>query len=578
MAPKHLGLNRPIDVALRPVLVPFVRRLSQALGWRGESQTAVGGRPKGESPENRWFAHDPRRFAVDHLMSELLSKFDDSKSSVAKEAKTWEKFWEAEALCTEANRFFTHKDPVHFSTSALGVWSILEVARRKISKCLGAYNATECEQGMSFTSGASYRLKRRHGHPVYKYSASRAETSFDNLPKARRLISRSPLWSNQPVFAEGPKPNLQLEVVAGNRLVSVPKNYKTNRMIAIEPRMNMYVQKGIGGMIRRRLKRVGIDLDKGQETHGDLAHLGSATGGLATIDLSMASDTVSLELVRYLLPPDWLRRLEKSRSQFGVLASGEKYLYRKFSSMGNGYTFELESLIFWALASAVCSTYGASERLLSVYGDDIIVPGSVAEPLCAMLRTIGFKVNEDKTFVRGRFRESCGKQFLSGYDVTPFYIKDEDRTLIGLFKIHNQLYRWLIRQRKNGFEFPKAWAVIAWLRGLAPADWRRPRIPDGYGDGAFIGTFDQATPTPVPSGYLDGHGWEGYVCEVLSSVTVSYRVGSRLVGEPYQWLLVLLKERQSGLLDYLSDSAPVGVEKTRRVQRIKIIVPRFDEG
>jgi hypothetical protein len=290
----------------------------------------------------------------------------------------------------------------------------------------------------------------------------------------------------------------------------------------------------------------------------------------------MASDTVSLELVRFLLPADWLRRLERARSLFGVLPSGEKHLYRKFSSMGNGYTFELESLIFWAISSAVCSTYGVSERLMSVYGDDIIVPASVGEPLCAILSTIGFRVNMEKSHIAGRFRESCGEQYLSGYDVTPFYIKEEDRSLVGLFTLHNQLYRWLHRQRRNGFEFPKAWAVIAWLRGLAPADWRRPRIPDGYGDGAFIGTFDQAHPTPVPSGYLDGEGWEGYVCEVLSTVSVSYRLGSRFVGDAYQWLLVMLKEHQREPLDYLGEVPPVGVEKTRRVRQIKLIVPHFE--
>lgn len=576
MDPTHPGRNRPVDVTLRPFLVPFIRRLSQALGWQGETQSCKLGRAVGESPENRWFSHVPNRFAVDHLMSEILSKFDDSKSSDQKESKTWERFWEAEDLCSQANMFFLRRDPAHFSTSELGVWSILEVAKRKISRLLGPYNARECEAGMSFTTGASYRLKRQYGNPVYKYSASRAETSFDNLPKARRVISRSPLWANRPVFAEGPCPNLLLEVVPGNRLISVPKNYKTNRMIAIEPRMNMYVQKGIGKAIRRRLKRIGIDLDLGQKTHGDLARLGSATGGLATIDLSMASDTVSLELVRFLLPADWLRRLERARSLFGVLPSGEKHLYRKFSSMGNGYTFELESLIFWAISSAVCSTYGVSERLMSVYGDDIIVPASVGEPLCAILSTIGFRVNMEKSHIAGRFRESCGEQYLSGYDVTPFYIKEEDRSLVGLFTLHNQLYRWLHRQRRNGFEFPKAWAVIAWLRGLAPADWRRPRIPDGYGDGAFIGTFDQAHPTPVPSGYLDGEGWEGYVCEVLSTVSVSYRLGSRFVGDAYQWLLVMLKEHQREPLDYLGEVPPVGVEKTRRVRQIKLIVPHFE--
>lgn len=575
MAPKSPGSNRPAVAFVRPFLVPFLSRLSRATGWTGSLRSICEGRAVGESPENRWFAHDPRRFAVDHLFSEILSKYDDRKSSALKELTCWAKFHEAEGLCSEANMFFTRRDPKHFSTSATGVWSILESAKRKISRLLGPYQSLEVEAEMCFTSGASFRLKKRTGHPAYKYSGIHPETTYDNLPKARRLIKQTPAWSGKPCLAEGPVPNLLLEVVAGNRLESVPKNYKTNRMIAIEPRMNMYVQKGIGNVIRKRLKRVGIDLDLGQRTHGELAHYGSVTGSLATIDLSMASDTVSLELVRYLLPPNWLRRLERARSQFGVLPSGKNHLYRKFSSMGNGFTFELESLIFWAISLSVAEAYGASGRLISVYGDDIIVPVTIGPQLMDVLTTIGFRVNERKSFVSGRFRESCGQQFLSGYDVTPFYIKDEDRSLLGLFKLHNQLYRWLHRQRKNGFEYPEAWKIISWLRGLAPADWRRPRIPDGYGDGAFIGTFDQACPPCVHPGYLDGHGWEGYLCEVLAEVSETYAFGHKVL--PLSgWVLNAISKRRSVKLSYLSDIPPVGVEKARRTRRIKIIVPRFE--
>ena len=41
------------------------------------------------------------------------------------------------------------------------------------------------------------------------------------------------------------------EVVAGNKIVTVPKNYKTERTIAIEPLLNSVLQKGIGAVIRK---------------------------------------------------------------------------------------------------------------------------------------------------------------------------------------------------------------------------------------------------------------------------------------------------------------------------------------
>ena len=125
MAPKHPGRTRPADVTVPPYLNTFVRRLSQALGWRGGFLYCAKGGIVGQSPENRWAAHDPRRFAVDHLFSEMLSKFSSGKTTAEQEKRTWDKFWEAEELCKIGNSFFLHRDPIHFSTSVVGVWLIL---------------------------------------------------------------------------------------------------------------------------------------------------------------------------------------------------------------------------------------------------------------------------------------------------------------------------------------------------------------------------------------------------------------------------------------------------------------------
>lgn len=139
----------------------------------------------------------------------------------------------------------------------------------------------------------------------------------------------------------------------GNKVTTVPKNSKTDRVIAIEPLMNMYVQKGIGGAIRHSLRSVGINLND-QTSNQRLAREGSLQGKLATVDLSSASDSVSLLLVEELLPPDWVAAIKLCRSPCGVLPDGSVINYQKVSSMGNGFTFELESLIFWAACSSVC--------------------------------------------------------------------------------------------------------------------------------------------------------------------------------------------------------------------------------
>jgi hypothetical protein len=249
---------------------------------------------------------------------------------------------------------------------------------------------------------------------------------------------------------------------------------------------------------------VGLDLND-QTRNQRLARVGSFAGTLATIDLSMASDTVSRALVELMLPTDWLEALGQCRSPFGVLPSGEKIFYQKFSSMGNGYTFELETAIFYSLALAVCATMGLELTRVSVYGDDIVVPSAAAERLMGLLRYVGFTPNASKSFYTGPFRESCGKHYYLGHDVTPFYVKRTPKTLMDLFKVHNQIFRYINRMRwLNNEQASNLHQVCAWLRGFAPAAYRRPSLIDGLGDGGFIGYFDEVSPPTCR------RGWDGY--------------------------------------------------------------------
>ena len=157
----------------------------------------------------------------------------------------------------------------------------------------------------------------------------------------------------------------------GNNVTTVPKTWKTERVIAIEPCWNSFFQKGVGKLIRRRLRKVGILLRDSQERHGYLARMGSVHKVFATLDLKSASDTICIGLVEALLPEDWLRVLTDLRSPY--MGEGEaRYRYQRWSSMGNGYTFELETLIFYALTVAIVGA--ESGRGVSVYGDDIIAP------------------------------------------------------------------------------------------------------------------------------------------------------------------------------------------------------------
>jgi hypothetical protein len=204
------------------------------------------------------------------------------------------------------------------------------------------------------------------------------------------------------------------------KIDTVPKNAKTNRVIAIENRGNSFLQKGFGGYFRRRLRKVGVDLDD-QEINQERARL-AYSRNLATLDLRAASDTISIEAVWLLLPYDWAASLDAVRSRYAVMPNGDRMKLEKFSSMGNGFTFELESLIFWALAQVV-SDEGSGERV-SVYGDDIICSSQDYDELVSLLDHCGFEVNKSKSYSHGLFFESCGKHFFQGSDVTPAYQKE----------------------------------------------------------------------------------------------------------------------------------------------------------
>jgi hypothetical protein len=53
-----------------------------------------------------------------------------------------------------------------------------------------------------------------------------------------------------------------------------------------------------------------------------------------------------------------------------------------------------------------------------IYGDDIIVPVEYVRSVIGVLETFGFKVNSAKSFWTGKFRESCGKDYYDGSDVS----------------------------------------------------------------------------------------------------------------------------------------------------------------
>lgn len=236
----------------------------------------------------------------------------------------------------------------------------------------------------------------------------------------------------------------------------VPKDINEHRAIGIELNGLVPLQKVVGDMIRKRLRRAGIDLNS-QQRNRHMASL-AKTFMLATIDLANASSSISFELVRALLPPEWFVLIDTFRSSHGrcgSLSGSGTIKYRMVSSMGNGFTFELESLIFFALAKATCQLNGLQsleiKRSVSIYGDDIIIPKAIVTPFLANLTLFGFTANKSKSFTEGSFFESCGADYYDSTDVRPFFLKRRISTVKDVLFLLNSLMFKVVTQRRNDY-------------------------------------------------------------------------------------------------------------------------------
>lgn len=238
----------------------------------------------------------------------------------------------------------------------------------------------------------------------------------------------------------------------GSRLSFVPKTSIISRSICTEPSLNMLFQKGIGSCIEDGLRRIfKIDLSFQPEINRKLARTGSIDGRFSTIDLSSASDSMSLELLSKLLPLDLLKWLLVSRSPRTTLPDGTIEELHMVSSMGNGFTFPLQTYLFSSIVVAAYREMGIKPSYdlrapsnWGVFGDDIIVVKDAYDVVVDLLELFGFKVNADKSFNHGSFRESCGGDFLRGHEIRGVYLRSLSSDA-DVYSAINRLVRWSSR-------------------------------------------------------------------------------------------------------------------------------------
>lgn len=217
------------------------------------------------------------------------------------------------------------------------------------------------------------------------------------------------------------------------RVALVPKDSRGPRIISMEPLEIQWLQQGL---MRELVPHIeSHPLTKGhvnftdQSINRELAQSSSIADDWVTLDMKDASDLVSLPIVEYFFGGTrLLDGLLATRSTETLLPDGRVVTLRKYAPMGSALCFPIESLVFWATAVAVLWT-GTEHGKLSacrsvyVYGDDLIVPKAHWKAIAEKLQQIHLVINETKSCVATRFRESCGFDAFDGMDVSPLRIK-----------------------------------------------------------------------------------------------------------------------------------------------------------
>lgn len=261
-----------------------------------------------------------------------------------------------------------------------------------------------------------------------------------------------------------------------SRVISVPKTQKTPRIIAIEPSALQYVQQGLLEAIMHNIHSGflnGFIGTESQEPNQLLAQEGSLTGSLATLDLSEASDRVSSKLVRALMRncPLSEKAVFACRSERASVPGEGVISLSKFASMGSALCFPFEAMVFLTIIFLGIEKeqgYQFTKKSelfpflgrVRVYGDDLIIPVEYVHTVVDLLEHFGARVGRSKSFWNGKFRESCGKEYYHGHDVSIVKVRrlfpsqrQQVAELVSLIELRNQMYQF------------GNWVTVKWLDG-----------------------------------------------------------------------------------------------------------------
>lgn len=283
------------------------------------------------------------------------------------------------------------------------------------------------------------------------------------------------------------------------KVLLVPKDVRGPRLISCEPHERMWIQQGLMQSLYDRIEAHPLtrrSVHFTDQRHNQLAakegsmptlvencdmktpvgvfSVASVTENsnpLCTLDLAEASDRLRLDVVASLFPCEWVEALTACRSGQTKLPDGRIVAMSKHAPMGSAVCFPVMALCIWSLLSAVVPR--EARKSILVYGDDIVVRRSDVPDAIRALEAFGLRVNRSKSFSHGFFRESCGKEYYKGIDVTPIYLRalpgDDVESRTSFISFANNYYLWM------GCEDTSLIALVRTWYGLVPeTKWHGP--------------------------------------------------------------------------------------------------------
>jgi hypothetical protein len=270
-------------------------------------------------------------------------------------------------------------------------------------------------QDISFSSGAAINAKPNLGD---KYLAV--------LRDGNHADFQLPIFGTYLL----PRYGAHVDGVRTSEVRAVPKTYKSSRIIAMEEVYPIAKGKAIEKIFRKHDRAIGLINLEDQSINQRYAQEGSVTGDIASLDASHASDLISKTLWTDVLPKRYtrlVRSLLPERVRYHRLDMGQVTMpLQMASTSGHTLTFRHETIIYYAVVEAavrITELFGGTcaHRVAHAYGDDTLVSTEAYEVAVWLFTRLGLIINRDKSYASGRFRESCGEDYMDGVPVTSIY-------------------------------------------------------------------------------------------------------------------------------------------------------------